>query len=481
MTTRVVSVALLILIAFAGIALFLFYPALMTGQSYPGVVDPAQAYLFSNGTMYLSVYNSWSKSILMSSVQVAFLSSPGEQNLYFVVNHPNSNLGDGSVRILCCTDNGASETEAQSATWTGGGNVSAGGVALLRFRPPLLLTLNKDERYYVAVGSEWFYSTNLEPFVVQETLNDSLPSSVPVRAIVYPNETMRIGVVNTEPIGTSHAARVTFYPLSSPSRPLNASYTATYLGGHWYRLSGGGNLPPYMPLALNGFGQDSVAFVVDGLATAPLSFEAKIVTQVLPIVAPTAAGASSSWSSGEDTQSYSVQWQFPLNGTRTYQMPLTLYGGRYWINATEGIELKVANVTLTSPGTFDTSYYDGNADVTLLSPHNPKGTLNVTLSFGGPSQMASWRVTSSVTNTSSWGLIGLILVGVAFLTISAVMLAIGRRGGKAREGQGAGFHELRRKAASSLERCSVAENPIYTLGFKPVTSPRLSVAAGTKD
>jgi hypothetical protein len=426
MTTRVVSVALLILVAFAGIALFLFYPALMTGQNYPGVVDPTQAYLFSNGTMYLSVYNSWSKSILMSSVQVAFLSSAEAQNVYSVVNHPNSNLGDGSIRILCCTDNGASETRAQSATWTGGGNVSAGGVALLRFRPPLLLTLNKDERYYVAVGSEWFPSTNLEPFVVQETLNDSLPSSVPVRAIVYPNETMRIGVVNTEPIGTSEAARVTFNPLSSPSRPYNASYTATYLGNHWYRLSGGGNLPPYMPLALNGIDQDSVAFVVDGLTTAPLSFEAKIVTQIPPIIAPTASGALSSWISGMDTQSYSVQWQFPLNGTRTYQMPLTLCGGRYWINATEGIELKVANVTLTSPGTFDTSYYDGKANVTLLSPHNPNGTLDITMSFGGPSQMPSMKVTSGVTNTSSWGLIGVILVGVAFLTTSVVILVIGR-------------------------------------------------------
>lgn len=427
MTTRVVSVALVILIAFAGIALFLFYPALMTGQSYPGVVDPAQAYLFSNGTMYLSVYNSWSKSILMNSVQVAFLSSAGTQNLYSVVNHPNSNLGDGSVRILCCTDNGASETEAKSATWTGGGNVSAGGVALLRFRPPLLLTLNENERYYVAVGSEWFYSTNLEPFVVQETLNDSLPSSVPVRAIVYPNETMRIGVVNTEPIGTSEAARVTFYPLNSPSRPLNASYTATYVGGYWYRLSGGGNLPPYMPLALEGIHQDLVAIVVDGLTTAPLSFEAKIVTQVIPIIAPTESGASSSWTSGMDTQSYSVQWQFPLNGTRTYQMPLTLYGGRYWINATEGIELKVANVTLTSPGTFSTSYYDGKASVTLLSPHNPNGTLDVTMSFGGPSQMGSTKVISGVTNTSSWVLIGVILVGAAFLTISVVLLAMRRR------------------------------------------------------
>ncbi|MGD0396157.1 MAG: hypothetical protein ABSB26_04520 [Nitrososphaerales archaeon] len=427
MTTRVVSVALFILVVFAGIALFLFYPLLTTGQSYPGVVDPAQAYLLSNGTMYLSVYNSWSKSVLMSSVQVAFLSSAGAQNLYFVVNHPNSNLGDGSVRILCCTDNGASELMAQSATWTGGGNVSAGGVALLRFRPPLLLTLFKGERYYVAVGSEWFPSTNLEPFVVQETLNDSLPSSVPVRAIVYPNETMRIGMVNTGPIGTGETARVTFYPLSSASRPLNASYTATYLGDHWYRLSGGGNLPPYMPLALSGIDQDSVALVVDGLTTVPLSFEAKIVTQVIPIIAPTEAGASSSWSSGEDTQSFSVLWQFPLNGTMTYQMPLTLYGGRYSINATEGIELKVANATLTSPGTFDTSYYDGKATVTLLSPHNRNGTLDVTMSFGEPSQMVSVKVISGGTNTSSWVLVGVILVGVAFLTVSVAMLAM-RRG-----------------------------------------------------
>ncbi len=413
----VVPFLVVLVIGLAVLAGFAVYSSWVQGKRYPDVVEPGGAYLLTNGSLYLSVYNSWSKPVSISSIQVAMLDSGASQNVYSFLSNPNMNLGDGSVRILCCTDNGGSQTIAKSTAWFGGGNVPAGGISLLRFRNSALENLNPHGTYYLAIGNEWFPSSNLEPFIVSVSVNDSLPKLVPVRAIVYPNETLTIGVVSTGHQAAGGSAEATF--ILRNQEELNASYAVIPQGASWYRLQGGGSLPPYMPLNLDS-DNSLTSVVVSGLGREPLLFSGRIVTQVPPIEASSAGVTASSWSSGSSTVSYAVQWQFVMNGTAAYNLPVTLNEGVYWINFTPGVEVGLGGRSFSSPMEFNTPYYDGMMSVTLPNSPDVKTTSLVTLIFGQPFRMPQTSVVSSEVSSQVPTTL-LIWSGLVVLVLAAVL------------------------------------------------------------
>ena len=415
----VVPFLLVLVIGLAVLVGFATYSSWVQGKRYPDVVEPGGAYLLPNGSLYLSVYNSWSTPVSIGSIQVAMLDSGASQYAYSLLSNPNTKLGDGSVRILCCTDNGGSKTIAKSTTWFGGGNVTAGGIALLRFRNATQGKLNPYGTYYLAIGDEWFPSSNMEPFIVSAVVNDTLPSFIPVRAIVYPNETLTIGVVNTGREAAGGGAEVTFYLPNQNS--LNSSYTVIPQGGSWYRLQGEGNLPPYMPLNLN-VDDSSTSVVVSGMGREPLFFPGRVVTQVPPIEASGARLTASSWSPGSNTVSYAVQWQFISNGTASYNLPVTLHAGLYWINFTPGVEVGLGGRSFFSPTEFNTSYYDGMMSVTVPYSSDVKTTSLVTLTFGQPFRMPQ---TSEISGAVSSQIPATLLIGssLVVLVLAAVLFS----------------------------------------------------------
>jgi hypothetical protein len=387
---------LIIAVVIAGIGAwgFFLYPYYLENQRYLPVVDPSQAYMLSNGTLYLGVYNSWTQSVSINSVQVAQLPGTETRGTYSLVDNPNSGLQDGSVKILCCLGSGDDQVVAKSTEWVGGGKVPAGGVALLRFHPPSS-TPGATGSYFLAIGSQWFPSSNLGTFTSLVNVNDTLPNSVPVHAVVFPNESMRIGLVTTGSRVLGPKAQVSFPALWIP-HPLSANYSVTALGVDWYQLTGGSSLPPFMRLSEN-LGapvpqySTRTSFIIRGITTQPLNFTEDMVTQLPPIIAPTAPSAGSTSSSDRYTSSYGVRWQLPLNGTSTYKLPLILYGGAYWINSSEGIQVLLGSMRLTSPSSFNSTYFNGEIVVTLIHP-GKSGTMDIVLEYGPPFQMAQTRV-----------------------------------------------------------------------------------------
>jgi hypothetical protein len=426
-TKTALSAVVVVVLGAAAIAALVIYPSLQANQTYPEAIHPAEAFLLPNGTLYLSVFNSLDKSVSVDSLQVALLSSAEAADAYSMEFPSNNGLGAGSVKILCCVGMGEGQTITESATWKGGGTVPSGGVALLRFQPSSSLNLNQYEAYYVAVGDEYFPSVNLEPFTAQVITNETLPSAIPVHAVVYPNETMNIALIGTGQAEIHPSAKVSFY---WPVR-ANESYRVTPLGGFWYRLTGGQNLPPYMPLTTLP-NDESVYFTIYNMTSKPLSFSEGFISQIPPIVAPSASFTGSSWGSfrRSNTAGYEVEWQLPLNGTRSYDIPVTLYGGDYRVNSSARIELSIGNLTLTSPGTFNSSYFSGIMTATLQAPQSKSGSLLISLAFGPPFQMGQTEVTSSPSHSLSiivYLFIG-VLVAVVLVLVASIRSRSGRRG-----------------------------------------------------
>ena len=66
-------VALVLLVLLIGASLFLVHGLTSASRTFPAVIDPGQAYILPNGTLYISVYNSWSNPVTMNSLQVAYV------------------------------------------------------------------------------------------------------------------------------------------------------------------------------------------------------------------------------------------------------------------------------------------------------------------------------------------------------------------------------------------------------------------------
>jgi hypothetical protein len=425
------AVALAVLIILIGVVLFLMHGLTSTIQTYPQVVDPGQAYILPNGTLYMSVYNSWTNPATINSLQVAYVPTGEAQDAFSVILRPNVALGDGAVEIYCCTGStgplSQDQTLASSQEWKGGGTVEAGGVALLKFAPPASISLEGYPNYYVAIGDQWFPTENLEPFVLTASPNYTLPSFIPTRAIIYPNETMQLAMFSTGQSSVPLTANVSLRDPALAGWPpgfSNLTYAVFPEGGPWYRLVPGVPLPPYMPLSANlyNFG-NYTSFAIYGITGPPLVFQNRLVSQVPPILAPTATETSSSWSSGEGpqqwTMSYAVEWQLSPSGAGGYRLPVTLYGGQYSVNASQKVQVQVGGVQLNSPGSFNTSYFEGDIVVTPLNSQQTNGSMDVVLSFGP--RMPGVQFNSV---TSSAGTLPLPVYAAA-LAIAIVVVAYG--------------------------------------------------------
>ena len=391
---------------------FFLHPNYLESQRYPSVVDPSQAYMMPNGTLYLGVYNSWTQPVSLDSVQVARLPGVETPGMYSLVDYTNSAAAcilDGSVEIHCCAGGGNEQVVAKSTGWGGGGEVPAGGGALLRFHPPSSSAPGAAGSYFLAIGSQWFPSSNLGTFTTTIDVNNTLPSFVPIHAVVYPNESMRVGIVSTGEQGVANQAEVFFTGLLI-HRPVNADYSVVGLGGNWYRLAGGSALPPYMLVSENSAANPNsfeylpqTSFTIQGMTDTPLNFTESMVTQVPPIVAPTAQMQAGSSSAGSYTSSYGVQWQIPLNGSSTYEVPITIYGGTYWIDASEGITAEIGTATVLPTASFNSTFYCGIMTITVDSAQKG-GSLSVTLGYGIHFQLSqtttSNTVVASITETA---------------------------------------------------------------------------------
>jgi len=420
-------VALVVLVLLIGAALLLVHGLTSASRTYPAVIDPGQAYILPNGTLYISVYNSWSNPVTVNSLQVAYFPAGEALGAYSELSSPNAALGDGGVKILCCTagtgPQGNEQVLASSTEWKGGGTVKAGEAALLRFTPPAPITLAGGQSYYIAVGNQWLPTENLEPFVFTGTPNYALPNFIPTRAIIYPNETMQLAIIGTRQESTAPTASVSLRgPLQTGWLPglSNVSYAVLPEGGSWYRLVPGRSLPPYMPLSEDAYDFGNyTSFAVYGMAETPLVFQYRLVSQVPPIIAPTAPESSESWSSqgsGQQlTMSYEVEWQVSPGGNGSYRFPVTLYGGQYRVNGSQEFQVQVGGVQLKSPATFNTSYFRGDLVVMQLGKPETNGSMDITLSYGPPIQGVQFNTVASSTTS---------LTFPAYLIVAAIAVVI---------------------------------------------------------
>ncbi len=382
MNHRVIPIIslILLLLALSALAAVEYYPYIQSSQRYPGVITPAQAYLFTNGTLYLAVYNIGSQPVSLESLQVALTSAQSTEQLNSIMLYPNSPLSDGSVKKNNMNNGVATSTE-ESTEWIGGGIVNAGQGALLRFTSPNSASLFGE--YYLAVGSPWFGSANLEPYTAYISINDSLPALIPLRAIVYPNETMSLNMMSTQPvkIGQSASVYFTFFFLANSSE--SAIYSVVDEGNGWYRLIGGQSLPTYMPLTeyLSNY-DNPKTIVVYNMTSEPLYFAQSLVTQIAPIVAPTAQSIASTSNAGSSSMSLAVSWQVSLSGGRSFDLPATIYEGQYSMSSSvSGTTAKIGNLTEMLPSQFSTPYFNGTMILTL--PNNVgASSVTVTISFG---------------------------------------------------------------------------------------------------
>jgi hypothetical protein len=427
--------ALAVVVLLAGAASFSVYAFLFlsTGaRTYPSVIDPGQAYLLPNGTLYMSVYNSGTDAVTLNSLQVAYLPDAEAQGAYSVLQSPNAALSDGAIKIFCCTGYSGSQTLASSEEWRGGGTVEAGGVALLKFSPPTPLDLGAQS-YYVAIANQWFPTANLEPFVITGVTSYALPSFVPTRAIIYPNETMLVALIGTSPSPVGATVNVSLrFPMSNgwPLGLSNVSYAVFPEGGPWYRLVPGRTLQPYLPLSAEAYdyGNDT-SLAIYGMSKSPVVFQDRLVTQIPPILAPTSWEASESWSSnGPLTMSYAVRWQISPSGAASYQLPVTLYGGEYQVNASQEVQVQVGKLQLPSPGAFNTTYFDGNMTVTPVGNEQPNSPLDITLSFGPSMQGVEFNAVSSSAVTQPPLVVLVLLVIAVALTAYIAARRVRRKG-----------------------------------------------------
>jgi hypothetical protein len=427
--------ALAVVVFLAGAVSFSVYALLFLGtgvRTYAAVIDPGEAYLLPNGTLYMSVYNSGTAPVKLNSLQVAYLPDAEAQGAYSVLQSPNVAASDGAVKIFCCTGFSSPQTLASSEEWRGGGTAEAGGVALLKFSPPTQLDLGA-ESYYVAIANQWFPTANLEPFVITGVASYALPSCVPARAIIFPNETMQVALIGTGPstVGATVNVSLRFPMLNGwPYGLSNVSYAVFPEGGPWYRLVPGRTLQPYLPLSANTFGYgNDTSLAIYGMSESPVVFQDRLVTQVPPIVAPTSWEASESWgSNGPLTMSYAVKWQISPSGAESYQLPVTLYGGEYRVNASQEVQVQVGKLSLQSPGAFNTTYFDGDMIVTPVGYQRPNSPLDVTLSFGPSMQGVEFNTISSSAVTEPLQVV-LIVFAIAVAFIAYIVARQVRRKG----------------------------------------------------